>query len=348
MLSRVADAIYWMSRYIERAENVARFVDVNSNMLLDSPTGQEAQWEPLIATTGDGKLFAERYGAADRDNVIRFLTFDREYPNSILSCLRNARENARSVREVISSEMWEAVNRFYLMVNEAARDSDGADALGRFFAEVKNSSHLFVGISITTMLHGEGWHFSRLGRMLERADKTSRILDVKYFYLLPTVWDVGTPVDDIQWASVLRSASGLEAYRQRFHRITPNQIADFLILDREFPRAVHHCVAGAQDSLRNITGSSPGTFQDVAELQLGRLHAHLAYARIDEILFNGLHEYLDDLQTKLNRVGDAVHETFFALRPIEALHAPSRLPAWSPGAGSPGSGSGGVDFPSGS
>ena len=136
----------------------------------------------------------------------------------------------------------------------------------------------------------------------------------------------------IQWAAVLRSASGLEAYRQRYHRITPNQIADFLILDREFPRAVHHCVARAQDSLRRVTGSAPGTFQDVAELQLGRLHAHLAYARIDEILYHGLHEYLDDLQTKLNRVGDAVHETFFALRPIEALHSPPRLPPWNPGA----------------
>lgn len=338
MLSRVANAIYWMSRYIERAENVARFVDVNSNMLLDSPTGQETQWEPLIATTGDATLFEEHYGTPHRDNVIRFLTFDREYPNSIISCLRSARENARSVREVISSEMWESVNRFYLMVNEAARDGGGPDSLGRFFAEVKNSSHLFVGISMTTMLHGEGWHFSRLGRMLERADKTSRILDVKYFYLLPTVWDVGTPVDDIQWASVLRSASGFEAYRQRFHRITPNQIAEFLILDREFPRAVHHCVARAQDSLRKVTGSESGTFQDLAELQLGRLHAHLAYARIDEILYHGLHEYLDDLQTKLNLVGDAVHETFFALRPIEALHASSRLPPWTPGSASPASG----------
>ncbi len=327
MLSRVAGAIYWMSRYIERAENVARFVDVNSNMLLDMPSGEGTQWEPVIATTGDGELFAKRYGTPSRENVIRFLTFDREYPNSILSCLRSARENARSVREVISSEMWESVNRFYLMVNEAAREESSIESLGSFFAEVKNSSHLFVGISITTMLHGEGWHFSRLGRMLERADKTSRILDVKYFYLLPTAWDVGTPIDDIQWAAVLRSASGLEAYRQRFHRITPNQIAEFLVLDSDFPRAVLHCAKRAQDSLRKITGSSSGTYYDQAELLLGRLHAHLAYARIDEILYHGLHEYLDDLQTKLNDIDDAVYETFFALRPIEQPESSSQVSA---------------------
>lgn len=330
MLSRVADAIYWMSRYIERAENVARFVDVNSNMLLDAPGGPAAQWEPLIATSGDGDIFEKRYGDPTRQNVIQFLTFDAEYPNSILSCLRSARENARSVREVISSEMWESVNRFYLMVNGVARDTRTLDGLDGFFAAVKDASHLFVGISMTTMLHAEGWHFSRLGRMLERADKTSRILDVKYFYLLPTLWDVGTPVDDIQWAAVLRSASGLEAYRQRHHRITPNSIADFLILDREFPRAIHHCVSQAEESLRRITGSSVGTFSNSAERYLGRLRAELAYAHIQEILAQGLHEYLDDLQSKLNLVGDGIFETFFALRPVEAAHGDTPVPEAGP------------------
>lgn len=327
MLSRVADAIYWLSRYIERAENVARFVDVNSNMLLDLPGAGGEQWEPLVATTGDGEIFAERYGVATRENVIRFLTFDREYPNSILSCVRSARENARSVRDVISSEMWESVNRFYLMVNDAARAGVDSESLAGFFAEVKTASHLFVGISMTTMLHAEGWNFSRVGRMLERADKTSRIVDVKYFYLLPTLWDVGTPVDDVQWAAVLRSASGLEAYRQRHHRIAPNLVADFLILDREFPRAIHHCVAHAQESLRRITGSSAGTFHDRAELELGRLHAHLAYAQIQEILQQGLHEYLDLLQTKLNRVGEAIFETFFALRPVGSPNGSAKVAA---------------------
>lgn len=120
MLSRVADSIYWMNRYVERAENVARFVDVNLNLLLDAPLGMEQQWEPIVITTGDQEFFRERYGEATADNILRFLTFDREYPNSIISCLRSARENARSVREVISSEMWEQVNDFYLMVNEAA------------------------------------------------------------------------------------------------------------------------------------------------------------------------------------------------------------------------------------
>jgi uncharacterized alpha-E superfamily protein len=322
VLSRVAEAIYWMSRYIERAENVARFVDVNLNMVLDLPSGQQAQWEPLITTTGDHEIFAERYGPATRENVIRFLTFDREYPNSIISCLRNARECARSVREVISSEMWESVNRFYLMVNEAARDGQRVESLDGFFFEVKMSSHLFVGISMTTMLHAEGWHFSRLGRMLERSDKTSRILDVKYYYLLPTLSDIGTPVDDIQWAAVLRSASGLQAYRQRYHRLVPRDIAAFLILDRDFPRAIHHCVSRGEASLRKITGSGDASFSNPAEQRLGRLASDLAYTEIQSVLDRGLHEYLDDLQTRLNGVGDAIFETFFAMRPL----APEALP----------------------
>src|ERR1041385_3042096 len=224
MLSRVADSIYWMSRYVERAENVARFVDVNLQLMLDAPSGEDQQWEPLVNTTGDHEDFKKRYGKATQRNVLQFLSFDPENPNSILSCIRAARENARTIREIISSEMWLQLNKFYLMVTAAAADSTDQANPHEFFTEVKNANHLFNGIAAATMTHGEPWHFFHMARMLERAAKTSRILDVKYFILLRSVQDVGTPFDDIQWAAVLRSASAFEMYRKRHGRISPKSV----------------------------------------------------------------------------------------------------------------------------
>jgi uncharacterized alpha-E superfamily protein len=316
MLSRVADAIYWMSCYIERAENVARFIDVNLLMLLDLPSGAQEQWEPLIITSGDHTPFQERYGEATRANVIQFLSFDRGNPNSILSCLRAARESARSIREIISSDMWEQVNKFYLMVNEAAAENRDMSSPHDFFTEIKLASHLFEGLTDNTMSHGEGWHFSRLGTLLERADKTSRILDVKYFILLPAVSDVGTPFDDIQWAAVLRSTSAFEMYRKRHHHITPKLVVDFLLLDRDFPRSVHHCLIQADESLHAISSTPLGAFRNPAEQHLGQLRSELAYTEVQQILNRGVHEFVDAFQTKLNLVGDGIFETFFAARPI--------------------------------
>lgn len=316
MLSRVADSLYWLSRYIERAENAARFVDVNLHMMLDLPVGAAEQWEPLVITTGDDTLFAQRYGEATRESVIQFLTFDRENPNSIVSCLRAARENARSVREIISSEMWEQVNIFYLMVTDQTADRRVKESPYEFFRSVKMASHLFEGLTNATLSHGEGWHFCRLGRLLERADKTSRILDVKYFILLPSPAEIGTPFDDIQWAAVLRSASAFEMYRKRYHHLTPEQIVDFLLLDRDFPRSAHYCLLNTDESLHAISGSPAGTFCNPAEQHLGQLRAELAYAHVTDVIANGLHEFVDALQTKLNIIGEHIFATFFALQPI--------------------------------
>lgn len=316
MLSRVADSLYWMSRYIERAENVARFIDVNLHMILDLPVGATEQWQPLVITTGDDAVFAERYGTATRENVIEFLTFDKRNSNSIVSCLRVARENARSVREIISSEMWEQINIFYLMVHDRAAENRVKEAPYDFFREIKMASHLFEGLANATMSHGEGWHFCRLGRLLERSDKTSRILDVKYFLLLPSVADVGSPLDDIQWAAVLRSTSAFEMYRKRYHHLTPDHIVDFLLLDREFPRSIHYCLMKADESLHAISGTPVGTFRNPAEQHLGQLRAELAYAQVEDIISMGLHEFLDAFQTKLNTVGESIFATFFALQPI--------------------------------
>jgi len=312
LLSRVADSVYWMGRYIERAENVARFLDVNHNLMLDLPQGYQDQWQPIVDTTGDRAAFAARHGTATREKVIQFLAFDAEYPSSICSCILAARENARSVRETISSEMWEQINSMYLMITAESR-KDVFSSLPSFCREMRMACHLFHGITEVTMTHNEAWHFIRMGRNLERADKTSRILDVKYFILLPSVRDVGTPYDDVQWSAVLKSVSGFEMYRKRHGRISPERIVEFLLLDHEFPRALRYCVGRADRSLHVITGSSADTFSCSSEQRLGLLRGELDFARVDTILAGGLHEFCDALQVKMNSIDECINRDFFAL-----------------------------------
>ena len=323
MLSRVAESIYWMSRYIERTENVARFVDVNLQLLLDQPEGIQAQWDPLVATTGDDELFREKYGEPSHETVIKFLTFDSENPNSIISCLQAARENARSIRENISSEMWEQINDTYLMVTETPEEWVMTEP-HQFFTDIKVASQLFIGQTDNIMSHSEGWHFCQLGRLIERADKTSRIVDVKYFILLPSVVDLNTSIDDIQWGALLHSASAFEMYRRTHGLISPNNVVHFLLLDRDFPRSILYCLTNAEESLHAISGTPLETFSNPAEQGLGQLQSEFAYAQVDQILNTGLHEFLDTFQTKLNLVGEDIYKTFFALRPIEELSTASQ------------------------
>lgn len=311
MLSRVANSIFWMSRYVERAENVARFISVNLNLSMDVSSEGRQQWMPLVTTTGDVELFAERFDAPSKRNVLQFLTLDRGNPNSILSCLIAARENARSIREIISAEMWEHINRFYLLVRDVGSVEAILDDMHDFFENVRFFGQHFMGVSDATMTHGEGWHFSQLARFIERADKTSRILDVKYYILLPSVNHVGSPFDELQWSALLRSASAYEMYRQRFGRIAPADVVDFLLLEREFPRAVLHCLTRANDSLHAINGSDPSGFSNLPEQRLGQLRAELAFTSASDIIDRGLHEYVDALQRRLNLVGEAVSTTYF-------------------------------------
>ncbi len=313
LLSRVADAVYWMGRYIERAENVARFLDVNHNLLIDLPQDYTGQWQPIIDASGDSALFRERYGEATLRNALQFLAFDPEYPNSVFSCIRSAREDARSVREVISSEMWTQVNDMYLFITEESRRPKHG-SLPAFCRAVRMACHLFGGIKDVTMSHNEAWHFNRVGTLLERAEKTSRILDVKYFMLLPSVADVGTPYDDVQWSAVLKSVSAFEMYRKLYGRIAPERIVQFLLLDGDFPRAIRYCIGRADRSLHAITGTPGGTFSCASEQRLGQLRGELDFARVEPILTGGLHEFCDALQTKMNTIDDCVSADFFALR----------------------------------
>ncbi len=313
MLSRVANSIYWMSRYIERAENYARLIEVDFNLALDLPPGLiDQQWKPLVLTTGDEKYFQKRYKDFSKKNVIQFLAFDRDNTNAICSCLLAARENARTVREIISSEMWMQINEMHLMVHRAIKQQNWDQKfLMEFFREVKLGSHLFSGIMDATFMHNEGWHFANLGRFMERADKTDRILDMKYYYLLPAVNYVGTPLDLLQWSALLKSASAFEMYRQIYGKLDVSNIIKFLVLDREFPRAMRYCLIQSEKSLHSIVGSEMFTFETKAEKEMGRLRSELDYTEVNDIFTVGLHEYLDNFQTKLNHVGGAVAETFF-------------------------------------
>jgi uncharacterized alpha-E superfamily protein len=315
LLSRVADSVYWMARYIERAENVARVIEVNLHLQLDLPSTAANLWQALIDTSGDTQFFGDKYGPATHATVIKFLAQDATNPNSIVSCLRTARENARSVRETISSEMWEQVNSMYLQMLGQWDMLESAH-LPEVFRGIRLASHMFQGITDATMSHNEAWHFTCLGRQMERADKTSRLLDVKYFMLLPSASSVGTPYDDLHWAAVLKSVSGFEMYRKKHGHIAPHPIVEFLVLDRDFPRSIQHSISGADECLHAITGTPRGSFRYRTEQGLGMLKAELDFTSVDRIIRDGLHEYLDRLQVKMNAIGDALVADFFATSPL--------------------------------
>lgn len=315
MLSRTANDLYWMSRYAERAENTTRFINANLSMILDMPSGTDEQWEPLVITTGDHQSFLSRYDGPTKENVLSFLVLDQDNPNSIKSSMRMARENARSVREVISSELWEQINRFYLYTCELTSVQQLLERGPLFFIELLKQSYLFTGTMDATMSRNEGYYFARLGRMLERADKTTRIVDVKYYFLLPSVTDIGTPIDVLQWIALLHSASAFEMFHKVHQEITPANVVKFLILDREFPRSVHHCITDSDRSLHIISGSPEGGYTNMAEKLLGQLRADLDYLGVEEMMASGLHSYLDNLESKMNQVSDAVFEAFFSLQP---------------------------------
>ena len=314
MLSRVADNIYWMHRYIERAENYARFMDVNYNLSLELPPELANQWKPLVVTTGDWKLYEELYGKqADKNKAIYFLGLDRNNPNSIFNCLRAARENARAVRPEITKEVWEQINHVYYFVKESEQKKRKQIAAPReFFTQIKKECQTLYGIFYATISRNDGWYFGKIGQMLERADKTSRVLDVKYHILLPTAEDVGSPIDLLQWSSLLKSVSAYDMYRRKSGKLTPGGISEFLIFDKAFPRSILHCLIQAEKALHIITGNPEG-HSNAAEKHLGGLRYQLDFADIEDVFEKGLHEYMDEIQTKLNQVSEAIFKTFFSI-----------------------------------
>ncbi len=312
MLSRIADSMYWMNRYVERAENYARFMDVNFNLSLESAPDSIQQWKPLVIITGDWPLYQSSYETVEKEKVIYFLGFDLQNPNSVYSSIIKARENARAIRPELTKEVWEQINHIYFLMKEGFEKKRWKNKDPRiFFNTIKEGCQLLFGIFTTTISRNDGWHFGRIGQLVERADKTSRVLDVKYHILLSTPKDVGTPLDLAQWAALLKSVSAYDMYRKKYGKLTTLNICEFLILDKIFPRSVNFCLIQAGKSLNTITGYHAG-FSNNAEKQLGKLKAQLEFADIHDIFSGGLHEYIDELQKKLNTISMAIYESFFA------------------------------------
>lgn len=316
MLSRVANSLYWMSRYIERAENVARILDVNLQLLLDfrslDDNGLRDHWMPIVQCTGDQDSFVSQHQRATAAAVAEFMVFKHENPNSIVSSICQARENARMVRDQITVETWEELNRLYLFVlSPRARDM-WLDSPTDFFNEIKASSIQLIGLSSATHIHNEGWWFSQAGMFLERADKTSRILDVRY-HTLPARGVPATvnQTEALEWAAILRSCSAWDAYKSVYGaEVHPRDVAELLLLNEDFPRSVRFCVDHLNEALRRISGVSDRRFSNNAEKLAGRLVADLQFIAIEEVFDAGLHDYLDQLQVKLNAIGDELFNAY--------------------------------------
>jgi uncharacterized alpha-E superfamily protein len=324
MLSRVAESLFWMSRYLERAEDVARIVAVNFQASLDAPAASRAlAWQPLIAITGDRKLFEDAYEQTySAETVTSFLVRHPNNQNAILSCVERARENARAVRNQISREMWEQLNRLY----HKALGADVPEIVRNpydFFNEIRNGSHLFQGVTDATMAHNEGWEFIQAGKFIERAEKTVRILDVKYNALSIGDEAEGASLASLQWIALLKSCSAFEPYRQAHPQLQAWRVADFLLLDRTFPRSVAFCLEHTRAALQRISGSSSGRPTNTAERMLGRLCADLMYQDIRDML-SDLHGYLDGLEGRINDVGDALAQHYFVLQIVPPPDTPAR------------------------
>jgi uncharacterized alpha-E superfamily protein len=327
MLSRVADALFWLSRYTERAENNARMLDVNLQLMLDAQllgSKDQQHWESIIFTLEDNELFKKHYPAITKDSVVEFITFDRRNPNSVYSCLASARENARAVREQMSVEMWEQINRMFLLFRSGEARRMFQSSTYEFFKWILEGSQLFQGVADATMSHDEGWEFIRLGKYLERADRTSRILDIKYHVLLPMGEQIGGNVDTIQWMAVLKSCSALEPYRKHYRgQVAPWKVVEFLVKNATFPRSVLFCVHSVDESLHKITGVDRGDFNYKVEAERlsGKLLADLSYITIAEIFDLGLHQYLDRMQLRLIEISNAIYTEFCEWLDVEETEA---------------------------
>jgi uncharacterized alpha-E superfamily protein len=316
MLSRVANSLYWMVRYIERADSLSRLIEVNGQLLLDherlDSERLRAFWKPIILSTGDDELFSEFYSDASSVEVIRFLTSDRRNPNSIVASIGQARENARMVRDQLSEELWEELNSLYLFINSREGEQLLAADPTRYYETIRRATFTFHGIAAASIARSEAWEFMDLGRHLERADKITRFLDITSF--LP---ESEVPVNGaatFHWTAILRSCGGLGAFRAE-HRGEPSaeSVVSFLMFSPDFPRSVRFCVDRIDRNLHRISGSPRGTYTNDAERVSGRLLAELAFGSAEEILQRGLHLYLDELQERLNSIGAELFRTYVLL-----------------------------------
>jgi uncharacterized alpha-E superfamily protein len=316
MLSRVAEALYWMGRNIERAEDLTRLLAVNFNALLDTqPADVRQGWEPVVKMTGDEELFYSLCGEASASAMIEFLLWHPLNPNAVTACVTHARENARSVREQISSEMWEQLNRLYFLMQNVNRGAV-LNSPNDFFAQVRDASQAFQGITAATMTHNEPYQFIQLGLHLERADKTVRILDAKYIYISQLADE--SAETSLQLIALLRSCSAFEPYRRAAQGVlTSQRVVEYLLLDPGFPRAALFCLNRCLHALSRISEQAGGAQKTDHPLRsLGRLRADLEFLEIQSVLGGQMDPFLNSLLIKMNSVGDDVARTYFSTRAI--------------------------------
>lgn len=310
MLKRIASHLFWTARQLERAEWRARLVDVHYHLLIESPPHATEPWAPLLAITGEREPFAARFAEADERSVLDFFTFDGENPSSIRRCIYAARDNARALRHRISSELWLELNTLYLDAQGWSPDQLEQGGVFGFFADLKDRFYRIAGIVRGTLPRDLGYEFMSVGELLERNENVARLLDVKYHYLLPRVEEVGGPIDLLQWAAVLRSASALEPYRRAYgNAIAVERVVELLLFDPTFPRSARFCVDRLGDALRRIGGAGPGTFPPRA-LPTERLATMLDDGSAADVLAGGLHGFLLEIQDECARVGTAVFDEY--------------------------------------
>jgi uncharacterized alpha-E superfamily protein len=314
MLSRTADHLFWMARYMERAENTARLLDVNyqTSLLPQSHEAALAGWKGMLSISELTPDFMSKFDEVKAKHVMAFMVSDASNPSSILNCLRAARENARAVRGALTTEVWETTNQTWLEFNrllkEGALQRDPAD----LFEWVKFRSHLSRGVTLGTMLQDEAFHFQRIGTFLERADNTARLVDVKFHarnteFFGSGLGNEGKEVDFYHWSAVLRSVSAFEIYRKVYRNvIRPEKVAELLILRAEMPRSLVYCVDEVVSNLRAVANDHSGETLRRA----GRLRADLQFGRIDEILATGLHAYLTQFLDRVSDLGYGISRDF--------------------------------------
>jgi uncharacterized alpha-E superfamily protein len=311
MLSRTADNLYWLARYVERAEYIARILDTTSRLtaLPLAYVGSTNEWESAVATAGCAGAFFEHYKEASEETVTEFLAFSSANPSSIRNCFEAARLNARAVRTALTTEMWDAINGAWLELKRWGNGPRSREEFARYLRWVLGSSLRFDGSAYRTMLRNDAYWFSRLGVYLERADNTARILDVKYHLLLPADEKVGGPLDYFQWSSILRSVSALTAYHWVYREnVKPWLVADLLMLRDEMPRSLASCYENLVQNLDRIANAYGR--QGPAQRQARSVRARLENLKIDQIFQNGLHEFIDAFVEDNNRLGSAVSQQY--------------------------------------
>jgi uncharacterized alpha-E superfamily protein len=318
MLSRVADSLYWMSRYLERAEHTARLLGVGLNQTLDqTPSSVQPRWQRLL----DALHTPAPAEGLDDYAIVRKLTFDPDTPASLIACMTAARENAQQVREQISSEMWEQVNRLYLRVKYNNIDKIWQGEPQEFLQRVKKGAHLFQGITDATMSHDEGWHYIQVGRNLERAGATAHLLDL-YFqpHLMAPSPEVSS-LDYIDWVALLKCCTAFEAYCKVYTAdVQPPLVADFLLLNEQSPRSVRFAVDRVQRGLQALAKSTNGRGAGRAERIAGRLSSNLDYAQMDEIIADDMHGYLATIRKQCDLIHQTIYQVYISY-PVEAALA---------------------------